>query len=183
MNSSAFIKKIVLGLATVSVAGFIAYAAQPAATANDSSPLAPLASLTLHEWDAQLPDSPDGKKVSIHARFTWSENKHAILISNQFVVDGKAQPYIDGLYAWNPEKKAIVFTYVGAEGDLSEGTVTDEDGVLVHNFRQIHAADGKTEEFVARVTPHGSEGWDNAIFARKGDALTKIVQVEYRPSR
>ena len=32
--------------------------------------LEPIAFLTTHEWDAKLPDSPDGKKKKIHARFT-----------------------------------------------------------------------------------------------------------------
>ncbi len=169
-------KKIALILLILSATALASYG-------EVDSPLAPLAGLTAHEWDAQLPNSPDGKTVSIHARFTWSENRQAIRISNQFVVDGKPRPYIDGLYAWNPEKKAIVFTYVGAEGDLSEGTVTQENGVLVHNFREIHAADGKVEDYVARVTPHGDDGWENAIFTRKGDALAQIVQVQYRPAR
>jgi hypothetical protein len=164
-----------LALAALVLISNLTHAAEP-------SPLAPLASLTTHEWDAQLPDR-DGKKVSIHARLTWSAHKQAILINNQFVIDGKAKPYVDGLYAWNPEKKVIVFTYVGAEGDLTEGTVRQENDVLVHEFRQIHAANGKVEEYVARVTPHGDEGWDNAIFLKERDNLKQIVQVRYLPSR
>lgn len=175
-----FTKKVALSLTVTLLAPIFSYAAD--STSSESSPLAPLASLTTHEWDAQLPDR-DGKKVSIHARFTWSANKQAILISNQFVVDGKPKPYIDGLYVWNPEKKVIVFTYVGAEGNLSEGTVARESDVLVHKFREVQAKDGEAGEYVARVTLHGESGWDNAIFARQGDALTPIVQVQYRPSR
>ena len=147
-----------------------------------SPALAPLAFLTAHEWEAKLPDSPDGQKRSIHARFTWAENRQAIRISNQFVVSGVAKPYIDGLYAWNPEKKSLVFTHVDADGNLTEGVVRDEDGKLVHEFRELHCADGKVEEYVARVTPHGEASWDDAIF-RKGDMATPIVQVTYLPLR
>ena len=175
MNTKFLFRNFGLGVALVLLAGE-SLGAEP-------TPLTPLAVLTAHEWDAQLPDSPEGKKVSIHARFSWSENRQALRISNQFVVDGKPKPYIDGLYAWNPEKKIIVFTYVGAEGDLSEGTVRQENGQLVHEFREIHAADGKADDYVARVTLHGSEGWDNTIFAKQGDALKQVVQVQYRPSR
>src|SRR4051794_14518826 len=71
--------------------------------AAEPSRLAPLDFLTAHEWEAKLPDSPDGKKMSIRARFTWAENKQAIRISNQRVIDGKPQPYIEGVYFWNPE--------------------------------------------------------------------------------
>lgn len=78
----------------------------------------------------------------IHARFTWTENRQAIRISNQFVTDGKPAPYVD-------------------------------------EFDEIHAAGGKVDQLVARVTPHGSESWDNTIFARNGDTLTPLVQVQY----
>jgi hypothetical protein len=103
--------------------------------------LSPLAFLTAHEWDAQLPDSPDGKKMKIHAQFTWAQNRQAIRISNQFVTDGKAMPYIDGLYAWDPRQRVIVFWYVDAKGSLTQGTVKVEDGKLV--FRRFKAMGGQ----------------------------------------
>lgn len=158
----------------------VSRAADPAPNDTSASPLAPLAFLTAHEWEAKLPDSKDGKNMSIRARFTWSESRQAIRISNQFVTDGKAAQYVEGLYAWNPEKKVLVFIYVGAEGNLSEGTVQLKDGLLVHEFREIET-NGSSHDYVARVTPHGTESWDNEILARKGDALTPLVQVQYQP--
>ena len=150
-----------------------------AQTPTPSAPaLEPIAFLTTHEWDAKLPDSPDGKKKKIHARFTWTQNGQAIRISNQFVTDGKASPYIDGLYAWDPQQHVIVFWYVGAEGSLTKGTVKMEDGKQVHEFQEIQPS-GKTAEYVARVTPHGNEAWDNEIFARKANGLTPLVKVRY----
>jgi hypothetical protein len=87
------------------------------------------------------------------------------------------------MYAWNPERKTIVFMYVGAEGNFTEGTVQLQDGVLMHEFQEIQM-NGKAAQYVARVTPHGTESWDNAIFARKGgDALTPMVQVLYLPAK
>ena len=157
-------------------------AAEESPAKPPASPLAPLAFFTAHEWDAKLPDSPDGKKMSIHARFTWAENRQAIRISNQFVIDGKPAPYIDGLYFWNPEKRTIMFLYSDAKGSLYEGTVRLEEGKLVHEFQEIHP-DGKIDLLLARVTPHGTESWDNAIFARKDGALTPLVQVQYLPAR
>jgi hypothetical protein len=157
-------------------------AAEESPAKAPASPLAVLAFFTAHEWDAKLPDSPDGKKMSIHARFTWAQNKQAICISNQFVIDGKPMPYIDGLYFWNPEKRVIMFVYSNAEGGLFEGTVRLEGDKLVHEFQEIHP-DGKIDLLLARVTPHGTDGWGNAIFARKDGALTPLVQVEYLPAR
>jgi hypothetical protein len=186
MNISIPVKQN-LGLALVFLLGLLPWsmlfaAAEESPAKAPAAPLAPLAFFTAHEWDAKLPDSPDGKKMSIHARFTWAQNKQAICISNQFVIDGKPLPYIDGLYFWNPEKRAIMFVYSNAEGGLFEGTVRIEGDKLVHEFQEIHP-DGKIDQLLARVTPHGTDSWDNAIFARKDGALTQLVQVQYLPAR
>src|SRR5947208_16565095 len=77
-----------------------------------TSALSPIAFLTAHEWDAKLPDSPDGKKMKIHAQFTWSESRQAIRINTKFVTDGKERPYVEGFYAWDPQQRIIAFWYV-----------------------------------------------------------------------
>src|SRR6266513_2055453 len=161
-------------------AGAIAILCAHAQTSTTSvATLEPIGFLTTHEWDAKLPDSPEGKKKKIHARFTWTQNRQAIRISNELVTDEKASPYIDGLYAWDPQQRVIVFWYVGAEGSLTKGSVKMEDGKLVHEFQETQP-DGKTAEFVARVTPHGNEAWDNEIFARKANDLTALRRSEER---
>ena len=144
--------------------------------------LEPIAFLTAHEWNAQLPDSPERKKKKIHATFTWTQNRQAIRISNELVTGGKASPYIDGLYAWDPQQRVIVFWYVDAKGSLTKGTVKIEHGKLVHQFQETEP-DGKTADYVAQVTPHGNEAWDNEIFARKGNSLTPLVKVRYEVAR
>ena len=159
-------------------AGSAVLAADPAIPPN----FGPLVFLTTHEWDGQLPDSPDGKKMKIHAVFTWAQNGQAIRISNQFVTDGKPMPYIDGLYAWDPRRRVLLFWYVDAKGSLYQGTVKPENGKLVHEFQESEP-DGKTADFVARVTPQGDEGWDNEIFARKANDLTPIVKVHYAAAK
>jgi hypothetical protein len=161
------------GAFTVAILCADAQTSTPSAAA-----LEPIAFLTAHEWDAKLPDSPEGKKKKIHARFTWTRSHQAIRISNELVIDGKASPYIDGLYAWDPQQHVIAFWYVDAKGSLTKGTVKMEEGKLVHEFQEIEF-DGKTADYVSRVTPHGSEAWDNEIFARKGDGLTPLVKVRY----
>ena len=125
-------------------AGAIAIQCARAETpASSAAALEPIAFLTTHEWDAKLPDSPEGKKKKIHARFTWAQNRQAIRISNEFVTDGKASPYIDGLYAWDPQQHEIVFWYVDAKGGLTKGIVKMEAGKLVHEFQETEP-DGKT---------------------------------------
>src|SRR5438093_9369908 len=63
---------------------------------------------------------------------------------------------IDGLHSWDPQQRVIVFWYVDAKGSLTKGTVKMEDGKLVHQFQETES-DGKTADYVARVTPHGNE--------------------------
>ena len=173
------ILRVVTLIGASAIAIVYAHAQTPAPSA---AALEPIAFLTTHEWDAKLPDSPDGKKIKIHARFTWAQNRQAIRISNEFVTDGKASPYIDGLYAWDPQQKSIVFWYVDAKGGLTKGIVKVEAGKLVHEFQETEA-DGKTSEYVAKVTPHGNEAWENEIFARKANDLTLLVKVRYEASQ
>jgi hypothetical protein len=163
----------VLLLNTATFAG----AQEPAATVT-SPALGAIAFLTKHEWEAKLPDSPDGKKIKIRAHFTWSQNGQAIRLSNQFIINGKARPYLDGLYAWDPQQRAIVFWYVDAEGTLTSGRVKMEDGKLVHEFDQI-TRDGKSSAFVAKVTPDGEQAWENEIFEQNGSELKPMVKVRY----
>ena len=165
-------------VALIGVGGFAIVYAHAQTPAPSAAALEPIAFLTAHEWDAKLPDSPEGKKKKIHARFFWTQNRQAICISNELVTDGKASPYIDGLYAWDPQQRVIVFWYVSAEGSLTKGTVRMEDGKLVHEFQETQP-DGKTAEYVARVTPHGDQSWDNEILARKANDLTGLVKVRY----
>ena len=151
---------------------------QTSASPITSPNLNAIAFLTKHEWEAKLPDRPDGKKAKIHARFTWSQNGQSIRISNQFVIDGMARPYLEGLYAWDPQQRAIVFWYVDAEGTLTRGKIRTGDGKLVHEFDQI-ASDGKSASYVAKVTPQGEQAWENEIFEHRGTELKPIVQVRY----
>lgn len=152
--------------------------AQEPASPVTSPALSPIAFLTKHEWEAKLPDSPDGKKIAIHAQFTWSQNGQAIRIRNQFIANGKTRPYLDGLYAWDPQQKAIVFWYVDGEGSLTSGKIKTEDGKLVHEFDQI-TPNGKSSAFVAKVTPQGEQAWENEIFERHGSELKPMVKVRY----
>jgi len=169
------ILKVIVSISAGAIAIIYVHAQTPAT--STPSTLEPIAFLTTHEWDAKLPDSPEGTK-KIHARFTWAPSRQAVRISNEIVIDGKATPYIEGLYAWDPQQKNIVFWYVDAKGGLTRGTVKVEAAKLVHEFQETQS-DGKTSEYVAKVTPHGNEAWDNEIFSRKGQVLTPLAKVRY----
>jgi len=67
------IHKLLLLIGAAAIAALPAEGQTPAATSP--APLSPIAFLTAHEWDAKLPDSPDGKKMKIHAQFAWAQNR------------------------------------------------------------------------------------------------------------
>jgi hypothetical protein len=170
------ILKVLVLISTGAIAIVYAHAQTPATSITTR--LEPIAFLTAHEWEAKLPDSPEGEKKKIHARFTWASSRQAVRISNEIVIGGKASPYIEGLYAWDPQQKNIVFWYVDAKGGLTRGIVKVEGSTLVHEFQETES-DGKTSEYMAKVTPRGTEAWDNEIFARKAEGLTSLVKVRY----
>jgi hypothetical protein len=72
----------------------------------------------------------------------------------------------------------IVFWYVDAPGNLTRGTVKMDGATLLHEFEEL-SVDGKSAAYLAKVTPHGDESWDNEIFARNSDGLKQIVKVRY----
>jgi hypothetical protein len=156
--------------------------AEPPAAGEKDSRLSPIAFLTANDWLAKLPSRPDGKTIAIHAHFSWAENRQAIRVSNQFVIDGKPAPYIDGIYFWNPQTQTIEFVWTDAQGEVSRGSVTPGDGKLVHDFQVTHA-DGKSDSFAARVTPESDGSWTNEILAKKNGTLTPFITVSYMPER
>jgi len=156
-------------------------APQKASTAETSpaaSPLDLLAFLVGGEWEAKLPAQSDGKQVSILAHFTWVNNRRAIRISNVYALGVKTAPYIEGMYVWHPQKRAIVFWYVDSQGGLYEGTVKPENGGLLHEF-QMTDPKGEVTEFSARQTQDGTNAWINEIFLRKDGKLEPEIKVRY----
>jgi hypothetical protein len=143
-----------------------------------TSPLEAMAFLVGGEWEAKLPAQPGGQQISILAHFTWANNHQVIRISNVFSAGGKPVPYIDGIYAWQPQKRVIVFWYVDSKGGLYEGTVKPESGALVHEFK-LTDAKGEVSEFTARQTMDGTNAWVNEIFSRKDGNLEPEVKVRY----
>ena len=68
------------------------------------------------------------------------------------------------------------------KGNLTKGIVKMEGATLLHEFEEL-TGDGKSAAYLAKVTPHGDESWDNEIFARGSDGLQPIVKVRYEISK
>ncbi len=158
----------------------LALSLSPSALAGTEPKLEPVAFLTQSEWLAKLPDRPDGKTIAIRARFAWAENQRVIRVSNQFIVDGKPTPYIEGIYYWNPGSGKIEFVWSDAEGNLSRGSVRASEGKLVHDF-DVTNSSGKVDAYVGRVTRNSDGSWNNDILQQVEGKLVPRVQVRYQP--
>ncbi|HEY3864193.1 MAG TPA: hypothetical protein VGO59_20170 [Verrucomicrobiae bacterium] len=176
MNTTKYLKVFCLTLLALPL-----LAASPCLAGDAStpiSPLEPLAFLVGGEWEAKLPPQADGRQISIMAHFTWANNHQAIRISNNYALGAKMAPYVDGIYAWHPGKRVIVFSYVDARGNFYEGTVKPETNGLLHEFAMTDPK-GQVTQFTARQTRDGGSAWVNEIFTRQDGHLTPEVKVRY----
>jgi len=151
---------------------------QPPATGG----LAALGFLAGGTWQGELPPGPDGQKVSIEARFAWTENHQGIRFDSAWLVGGRKSPYTSGIYLWNPQSNQVVITYSDNEGGLTTGTVSLADDVFVHNL-QLNYPSGKAENIQTKLTHSGSDGFTNAIFRLKDGQWDKFVEVHYQKTK
>lgn len=150
----------------------------PAGKAPAASPLDPLAFLVGGEWEAKLPPQANGQQVSILAHFTWANNHRAIRISNVYAAGTNTMPYIDGMYAWHPQKKTIAFWYADSKGNFYEGIVKPDSGGLLHEFQVINPQ-GEAVPYTARQTRDGANAWVNEISSIKDGKSQLEVTVRY----
>jgi hypothetical protein len=146
-----------------------------------SSPLDPIAFLVDGAWTGRLPAGPNGAQASIEMRFTWTANHQGIRFDSYFVQGEKRSPYTSGMYGWNPGKKKIAFWYSDSDGSLHEGTVTNQNGVLVQDFT-ITDKDGKVTTARSRLTRPEPNVFTNEISVQKEGAWQKIAEVRYERS-
>ena len=148
--------------------GWSALAAQekPAAPV---SPLAPLASLVGGVWVGALPPPPSGPSMSIELRFEWAENKQAIRFDSSFVQGEKRKAYTSGMYGWNAAKGKITIYYMDSGGNLTEGDITLEDGVLVNELLSTDPK-GQVTPIRVKLTKVGDNVFTNDIYLQKDGA-------------
>ena len=73
------------------------------------------------------------------------------------------------------------FFYSDNDGDLIQGGVTIDHGVLVHDFT-VAEAKGTTSKVQARVTFSGPNTYTNEILRWKDEKWEKFVTVRYQRS-
>ncbi|MGH9789178.1 MAG: SRPBCC family protein [Candidatus Acidiferrales bacterium] len=126
---------ILLTLAALVPLPAAAQAAAPAKPAAEAeNPLAPLAHLVGGQWRGEL-TLRDGTVIRARHRFEWGLNG-AILKSKTYgAVGERAERLVyEGVFAWHPEKKALVFREFSAFGGVNEGTITPEGNALHYSW-------------------------------------------------
>jgi len=132
-------------------------------------------------WRGELPPGPNGAKMAIEMKADWTANHQGIRFDSFFVANEKRSPYTSGIYAWNPVKKQLSFFCTDNEGELIQGDVTIDQGVLVHDFT-VAEAKGTTLKVRARVTFSGNNIYTNEILNWKNEKWEKFVTVRYQRS-
>jgi hypothetical protein len=143
-----------------------------------AAPLEPLASLVGGLWIGPVPVPAGKAPMVIELRFEWAENKQAIRFDSAFVSGDKKKPYTSGMYGWNAAKGKITIYYMDSGGNLTEGDITPEDGVLVNELQSTDPK-GKVTPIRVRLTKVGDNAFTNDIYLQKDGAWAPFVNVRY----
>jgi len=101
-----------------------------AAEAPPAKPLEPLAHLVGGQWRGEL-KMVDGTVIRARIIFEWGLDGSLIKSKTYGAVgDGPERLAYEGMFAWHPGKKAIVFREFSAFGGVNEGTIVPEGDAL-----------------------------------------------------
>lgn len=149
-----------------------------AATATEGAPpaaghFAPLAFLAGHCWSGMFPD----KVKSDEHCFEWIYGGK-FLRDRHVVTGGGGQYGGETIYAWDPEKKAVVYWYINSDGGFSTGSLrVDGDALVFPNERFVNEGVEMIYRSVWRRT--GDDRYLAVTEMQKGDAWVEAWRIEY----
>jgi len=145
-----------------------------AASSATADPLAPI-SWMVGTWKAQV-TSPGGgaKSVPVDLHIESVLGGKALGFTTSF----SGVPTYQGLFAYDPAKRVIAFWYPSADGELTVGTVTPQDGYLLLDF-QVTDSNGGATHFQSRMKRVGQDDYDWTLYSMAGTEPKKIFAVHY----
>lgn len=145
----------------------------PSNRVSAQSSLAPLAHLVGGQWRGQI-ILLDGTVIRARHVFEWGLGG-MILKSKTYGAFGDARERLvyEGLFAWHPENKKIVFREVAAYGATNDGTIEPEVNGLHYSWTQ-HSQDGATEFRETLLFPD-SDHYVSEAFKRTEDGWEKFT--------
>jgi hypothetical protein len=158
-------------------------AALPAAPQEaGKNPLDQLAWMVGGKWQADGDKGPDGKPFHVEWTCRWGANQRTLDFTVRFLVNGKLIPVYNGLYAWNPATKKLIFVYTDNEGALTEGEAVMDGDRLEQDFH-VTQADGTTQPFRSTIVRQGPDAYDWHVQSQKDGAWQEMFSLKYKRSR
>jgi hypothetical protein len=149
-----------------------------AAGVEPNAALAPLGWLAGGRWVAAS-NSPQAPNLMRETIFEWAPNGQALRFWS-FVTDRQLQrrPYVDGWYAFHPGRKALIFSYVDAEG-YYEGTVRVAGDTVAHEFEGISTT-GDVQRYRYTFTRRSADEMGVRISEEVQGGWRDVIELVYR---
>jgi len=165
---------ILLAVAALVPLPAVAQSGPPATPAAEpANPLQPLAHLVGGQWRGEI-KMLDGTVIRARHVYEWGLGQ-SILKSKTYgaVGEGSERLVYEGVFAWHPEKKAIVFREFSAFGGVNEGTIAPEDNALHFSWAD-YSKKGVTEyretmrfpdrdHYTSEAYKKTAEGWEKIL--------------------
>jgi hypothetical protein len=146
----------------------------PAADSTIAGELAPIAWMQ-GTWIAQTTPPPGQVPIVIEQTVTAAVAGKALSFSTTF--NGK--PQYQGLFAWDPGKKAIAFWYPSAQGEITAGTVSRAQDYYLWTF-QVTSPNGMVTPFQVHIKPTGPNDYDWTLLGLSGSDWKEMFSLHYK---
>lgn len=140
-----------------------------------TDPLAPVAWLVGGTWRAEVQGPANGggtTKIEMHAERTL--NGKAVRFATSF----NSVPRYEGFFAYDAVKKAIVFAYPSAAGDIVNGAAEEKQDYVLLDFIDS-GADGTAQHYQVHLQRKGNDDYDWTLFQSQQDKLTQLLAIHY----
>ena len=142
--------------------------------ARTADPMAPV-SWMAGKWVGEVKAPGDAKATVIASTFEPVLGGKMLKIQTSF--DGKGT--YEGMFGYDPEKKAIAFWYLTAEGESVTGTVIPQAEYLLFDF-EIAKPGEKSQHLQTHIHQDDANHYTWALFAdTKGTGWVKLFDVHY----
>jgi hypothetical protein len=166
-----------LTLAAVLAAAVPSRSQQPA-----ENPLNQLAWMVGGKWQAEAAKGPDGKPFHAEWKCRWGANHRTLEFTVWFRTDGRLTPVYEGIYAWHPAKKKLIFVYTDNHGALTEGEAVMSGNRLEQDFHII-SSDGVSRPFRSTIVWRERDSYDWTVLTSKDGNWTAMFTLKYKRSQ
>jgi hypothetical protein len=166
----------------LTLATFLAAAVPSRSQPPAENPLNQLAWMVGGKWQAAAAKGPDSKPFHAEWKCRWGANHRTLEFTVWFLADGHLTPVYEGLYAWHPAKKKLIFVYTDNHGALTEGEAVMSGNRLEQDFHII-GADGVSRPFRSTIIRRGQDTYDWSVLSNKNGSWTVMFTLQYKRSQ